>query len=133
MSNFCSLILSTPAWSEGVLRLFRNLITCFMIPLWIILANSDWAYVETGLEVLLKFWLGKAHNLLSVLVSWMCLQGFITWNPSISRRSSVLQCFRSHWDLQLLCQKFFLNYLASWWKSGQKFRTYHTFLTQKKF
>ena len=111
MSNFWSLNLPAPAWSEGVLRLFRKLVTCFATSIWIILANSDWTYVKTGPKVLIKFWLGNPHNLLSVLVSWTCLQGFITWNPNTSRRSSVLKCFRYHWDLQLLRKKFFLNWI----------------------
>ena len=100
---FWSFYLFAPACSEGAPRLSRKLATRFLNLLWIALAPSNWTYVKTGPKFLTKLSLENVQNLLSASVSWTCLWTFITWNSSISRRSSVLQYFRSCWDLKLLC------------------------------
>ena len=63
-------------------------------------------------------------------MSW--LYEFITWNPSIFRRSCVKKCCRYHWDLQLSCWKFPLNHLGSWWKIGSKLWKNMKFSTLRK-
>ena len=97
-----------------------------------IFEESTWNHVKIFHEVRSKFWLKYSKFHLNILVSWTCLHKFITWNPSIFRKFSDLQYFRSHWDLWISCWKFSLNYLASWWKFGTKLWKNVNFPTLRK-
>ena len=71
-----------------------------------------WSWVK----ILTK--LGK--NFTKCLVSWPYVLKIITWDTSTFGRSYVKKKFIFNGDIQLLCCKFLLNHLASWWKFGSK-------------